>query len=55
MARAYVSGTIRGDPAVGLFVAIRRGDTGVVSVVYDHTVDELIEYTFITNTLALTP
>jgi hypothetical protein len=55
MARTYVSGTIRGDPVVGLFVAIRRGDTGVVAVAYDHSVEELVEYTFITNTLALTP
>jgi hypothetical protein len=55
MARAYVSGTIRGEPAVGLFVAIRRGDMGVVAVAYDHTVEELTEYTFITNSLALTP
>ena len=53
MARAYVIGTIDGEPALGLLTAIRRGDTGLLAIAYDHTLDGLTVPARVMDTLIL--
>jgi hypothetical protein len=53
MARAYVSGTINGESALGLLTAIRCGDTGLLAIAYDHTLDGLTVPARVMDTLIL--